>query len=253
MNIFITGISRGLGKELAVHYTELGHKVFGFSRSLPEHPEDAAKKLYDTGNFEYYAGSVNIDADIDAAIGKAVKFMGSIDVLINNAAYKNFKMPDEITAEEYKESVQTNLTAPVLICSRVIPLMLKNGGGKIINLSSNAGMVSYAGGTAYCPPKAGLINYSQSLAKFLKDKNISVNVISPPTFSTDDYRRTSPGIDHKKLLQSEKVIKIIDYIIFGRKFITGKNFPVFRLKTWLKYYYFRQFELLEYLFQFRLK
>ena len=131
--------------------------------------------------------------------------------------------------------------------------MIKNGKGKIINLSSNAGMVSYAGGTAYCPPKAGLINYSQSLAKFLKNKNISVNVISPPTFSTDDYRRTSPDINHGRLLQSEKVIKIIDHIILSEKLITGKNYPVFRLKTWLKYYYYRQFELLEYLFQFRLK
>jgi len=253
MNIFITGISRGLGKELAVHYSELGHKVFGFSRSLPEHPKGIAKKLYDSGNFGYYAGSVNSDADIDAAVEEAIKFMGNIDALINNAAYKNFKMPDEITVEEYKESILTNLTAPILISRKIIPHFLKNGKGRIINISSNAGMVSYEGGTAYCPPKAGLINYSQSIAKFLKNNNISVNVISPPTFSTDDYRRTSPDINHSKLLQSEKIIKIIDYLIFSRKFITGKNFPLFRLKTWLKYYYYRQFELLEYLFQFRLK
>ncbi|MCE1165363.1 MAG: SDR family oxidoreductase [Bacteroidetes bacterium] len=253
MNIFITGVSRGLGKELAVHYTELGHKVFGFSRSLPEHPDGIAEILFASGNFGHYAGSVNNDADIYAAVGEAVKFMGSIDALINNAAYKNFKMPDEITAEEYKESVQTNLTAPILICNKIIPLLIKNGGGKIINLSSNAGMVSYAGGTAYCPPKAGLINYSRCLAKFLKDKNISVNAISPPTFSTGDYRRTNPEINHGRLLQSEKIIRLTDYLLFGKKFITGKNFPVFRFKTWLKYYYYKQFELFEYLFQSRLK
>jgi 3-oxoacyl-[acyl-carrier protein] reductase len=253
MNIFITGISRGLGKELAAHYTGPGHKVFGFSRSAPDNQKGGIKKLIDSENFKYYTGSINNDSDINTAVEEAIKFMGSIDVLINNAAYKLFKLPDEITSEEYRESIETNLTSQIILCNKVIPHFIKNGGGKIINMSSNAGMVSYEGGTAYCSSKAGLIAYSLSLAKYLKDKNISVNVISPPTFSTGDYRTTRPEINHNKLLQSEKVIKVIDYLIFSKKFITGKNFPMFKLKTLIKYSVSKQLEFLDYLFQFRLK
>ncbi|MDD5362400.1 MAG: SDR family NAD(P)-dependent oxidoreductase [Ignavibacteria bacterium] len=253
MNIFITGISRGLGKELALHYTGLGHKVFGFSRSALDNQKNENKKLIDSKNFKYYTGSINIDSDASAAIEEAIKFMGSIDVLINNAAYKLFKLPDEITAEEYRESIDTNLTSQIILCNKVIPHLIKNGGGKIINMSSNAGMVSYEGGTSYCTSKAGFISYSLSLAKYLKDKKISVNVISPPTFSTGDYRTTRPEINHTKLLQSEKVIKLIDYIVFSKKFITGKNFPMFKLKTLIKYSVLKQIEFLDYLFQFRLK
>jgi hypothetical protein len=87
----------------------------------------------------------------------------------------------------------------------------------------------------------------------LKDKNISVNVISPPTFSTEDYRIGYPEINHKKLLQSEKVIKMMDYIVFNKKFITGKNFPMFRFKTYVKFVLIKHLEFLGYLFQFRLK
>jgi NAD(P)-dependent dehydrogenase (short-subunit alcohol dehydrogenase family) len=248
MNIFITGISRGLGKELVLHFLTKGDKVYGISRSKPDYLESSM-----ANNFKYFAGSVNNDEDTGNAIEDAIKFMGKIDVLINNAAIKIFKMPEEITDLEYSESIQTNLTSQILICRKIIPHFLKNKSGKIINISSNAGMTSYEEGTAYCSSKAGLITYSQSLAKYLKNKNISVNTVSPPTFTTEDYRKNYPDINHNKLLSSEKVIKVIDYIIFSKKFITGKNFPLFKFKTFLKYLVLRNLEILGYFFQFRLK
>jgi len=253
MNIFITGVSRGLGKELAVHYAETGHRVFGFSRSALDDKDGEIKKLKESSGFAYYNGSINKTSDVKAAVDEALKFFGGIDVLINNAAYKLFKPPDEITEDEYRESIETNLTSQILVCAAVMPHMLGAKGGKIINLSSNAGMTHYGTGTAYCSSKAGLIAYSLSLADYLKDKNISVNVISPPTLSTGDYRKTSPGINHGKLVRSESVIKIIDHIIFNRKFITGKNFPVFKLKTLIKYAFLKHLEFIDYFFQLRLK
>jgi NAD(P)-dependent dehydrogenase (short-subunit alcohol dehydrogenase family) len=253
MNIFITGVSRGLGKELAIHYTETGHRVFGFSRSILDDNDIEIKKLKESAEFSYHKGSINESSEVKAAVDEAFKFMGSIDVLINNAAYKIFKPPIEITEEEYDESIRTNLTSQILVCAAVLPHLLKAKGGIIINLSSNAGMTHYGEGTAYCSSKAGLIAYSLSLADYLKDKNVSVNVISPPTFSTGDYRKTSPDINHEKLVRSESVIKIIDYIIFNKKFITGKNFPVFKLKTLIKYAFLKHVEFVDYFFQLRLK
>jgi len=250
MNFFITGVSSGLGKELAQHYVELGHKVFGISRSKQESKCDA---LLNSNNFRYYSGSVNDESDVKKAIEDALIFMGRIDVLINNAAYKNFKLPDEMSDDEYKESIHTNLVSPILICQKIIPIFLKQKNGCIVNMSSNAGMTSYKEGTAYCSSKAGLIAYSLSLAKYLKDKNISVNAISPPTFTTDDYKMSFPKIDHNKLLKSGQVIKVMDYIVFNKKFITGKNFPLFKLKTSIKYILQKNLEFISYLLQFRLK
>lgn len=249
MKFFITGVSRGLGKELAVHFVKSGHLVFGLSNSKLSCENESEKYLLQSDKFRYCEGSVNLVSDVEVAIENAIEFMGRIDVLINNAAFKLFKLPDKISDDEYRESIETNLLAPILICQKIIPEFIKNKTGFIINIASNAGMTYYNEGTAYCSSKAGLISYSLSLSEYLKDKNISVNVISPPTFSTEDYRRDYPDINHKKLLQSEKVISAIDYIVFNKKFITGKNYPMFRFKTFVKYVFYRNIEFLNYLFQ----
>jgi NAD(P)-dependent dehydrogenase (short-subunit alcohol dehydrogenase family) len=253
MNFFITGVSHGFGKELALHFVKLGHCVFGITKSNPNGKDEIIRILLDSKNFKYLKGSINSKDDLNNATDEAIKFMGKIDVLINNAAYKNFNLPNNISDEEYKESVDTNLISPILICQKLIPLFIKQKSGYIINMSSNAGMTSYKEGTAYCSTKAGLIAYSLSLAKYLKDKNISVNVISPPTFTTQDYRIGYPDVNHNKLLKSERVMKIMDYIIFNKKFITGKNFPMFKFKTFAKYVVIKNMEYIDYFLQFRLK
>lgn len=253
MNIFITGVSGGFGKELAAHYIKLGHKVFGISRSDLNNDSEIEKMLAASGNFTLYKGSVNSENDINSAIEEAKRKMEKIDVLINNAAYKVFKLPEEMTGDDYKQSVQTNLLSPILICQKMIPYFIKQKCGHIINISSNAGMISYPEGTAYCSSKAGLISYSLSLAKYLNDKNVSVNVVSPPTFTTEDYRKNYPEINHDRLLKSGQVIKVIDYIIFNKKFITGRNIPMFSFKSYVKYVIMKNLEFIGYLFQFRLK
>lgn len=247
MNFFITGVSKGFGKELALHFLKEGHKVYGISRSMP------GDELIAYEDFYYYIGSVNEITDIEVSVNDAVKKMGKVDVLINNAAYKVFKNPTDMTDGDYIESVNTNLIAPIMLCSRFIPVFLKQKYGYIINISSNAGMTSYEEGTAYCSSKAGLISYTMSLAKFLKDKKISVNAVSPPTFTTSDYIKENPDASKKKLLSSGRVIKVIEHIIFNKKFITGKNYPLFRFKTLIKYYILKNIEILGYLFQFRIR
>lgn len=253
MNIFITGVSSGLGKELSAHYIKLGHNVFGLSLTDLKNESDIEKLLNSSDNFYFYRGSVNNDEDVKSAFENAQMKMNNIDVLINNAGFKVFKLPDEMTEEDYKEVIRTNLLSPILICRKFVQYFLEQKHGHIINIASNAGMISYPEGTAYCSSKAGLIAYSLSLAKYLKDKNVAVNVISPPTFSTEDYRKYYPDVNHKKLLKSEQVIKVIDYLIFNKKFITGKNFPMFRFKSFVKFVFLKRLEFLDYLFQFRLK
>lgn len=249
MNFFITGVSHGLGKELTNHYLQLGHKVFGLSSSNIKNDDEISGDILKSENFKFFNGSVNNETEIFNAIKSAFEFMGSIDVLINNAGYKIFKLPDEITDEEYRDAVNTNLLSPILICKKIVPEFIKQKSGHIINMASNAGMISYKLGSAYCSSKAGLISYTLSLADYLMYKNVTANVISPPTFSTVDYRREFPELNHDKLIRSEKVIKLIDYIIFNKKFITGKNFPMFRLKTFVKFVVKRNLEFLNYLFQ----
>jgi 3-oxoacyl-[acyl-carrier protein] reductase len=253
MNIFITGVSRGFGKELAAHYIKLGNNVFGMSRSDLNKDNEADKMLFTSDNFYFHKGSVNNEIDVSNAIEEAKRKMKNIDVLINNAAFKVFKLPGDMTDDDYKKSIQTNLLSPVLICQKFVPYFINQKSGSIINISSNAGMISYPEGTAYCSSKAGLISYSLSLAKYLKDKNVSVNVVSPPTFTTGDYRKNYPEINHGRLLKSEKVIKVMDYLLLNKKFITGRNIPMFSFKSYVKFVILKQIEFIGYLFQFRLK
>jgi len=253
MNIFITGVSRGFGKELAAHYIKTKNSVFGMSRSDLNKDGEIEKMLIDSDNFYFFKGSVNNENDVNNAIEEAKRKMNKIDVLINNAAYKVFKLPGEMTEDDYKQSIQTNLLSPILICQKFTAYFISQKCGHIINISSNAGMISYPEGTAYCSSKAGLISYSLSLAKYLKNKNVSVNVVSPPTFATEDYRKNYPEINHSKLLRSEQVIKAVDYLILNKKFITGRNIPMFSFKSYIKFVIMKQIEFIGYLFQFRLK
>ncbi len=232
MNIFITGAANGLGRELALHYLESGCRVYGVS--IEDYSEEVFAK-YAGKTFFFSKLSIGDFAAVAKSVEDCINKFGSIDVLINNAGLKFHRSPDSIKIDDYANVLNTNLLAQINIINLVIPSMIKNKSGTIINIASRAAVeFSYVDGIAYGPSKAGFYSYSQLLAKYLESRKVSVHVLCPPTFSTDDYKILHPELNHNKFLSSKVVIKAIDDLVYAKSFITNKVIYFYSIKSWVR-------------------
>lgn len=180
-NILITGGSRGIGEAMVHSFTEQGYRVaFTYKSSA-----DAARKLSDkTGALAIMADSAS-EEQIAAAVAEAAKFLGGIDVLINNAGISSYSLLQDLSLAEWNECMAVNLTSAFLYSREVIPYMLKNHMGRIINISSMWGLVGASCEVHYSAAKAGLIGFTKALAKELGPSGITVNAIAPGVIDTD--------------------------------------------------------------------
>ena len=170
MNILITGASRGIGAATFALLQSTGHNVAGHSTRGDERliagdlaDPAAPRKLW--------------DAALD-------RLGGRIDVLVNNAGIRYVKPFLELTEDEWRKTLDVNLTGQFLCCRAVAPHMLKAGRGKIINLSSVAGQFGRPQRLAYCASKGGAIAFTKALAVELAGKNICVNALAPALIDT---------------------------------------------------------------------
>ena len=180
-NILITGGSRGIGEEMVRSFADRGYRVaFTYKSSA-----DAARKLSDkTGALAIMADSAS-EEQIVAAVAEAAKILGGIDILINNAGISSYSLLQDLSLAEWNECMAVNLTSAFLYSREVIPHMLKNHMGRIINISSMWGLVGASCEVHYSAAKAGLIGFTKALAKELGPSGITVNAIAPGVIDTD--------------------------------------------------------------------
>lgn len=182
----VTGASRGIGREIAKTLAKEGiNVVANYNKS-----EGKAIKLQE----ELKKRNINIDifkADVSKRIeGKAlveytIKKYGKVDILINNAGISEYKMFTDETDEDWERVINTNLYSAFVMCQEVIPNMVHNKNGCIINISSIWGMVSASFEVLYSVSKAGIDGLTKGLAKELGPSNIRVNSIAPGAIDTD--------------------------------------------------------------------
>jgi NAD(P)-dependent dehydrogenase (short-subunit alcohol dehydrogenase family) len=181
----VTGAGRNLGRAIALALAEAGADVALTARSLPE-AEKAAGEIRGMGR---KASAVMMDvtdlAQIERVVKNIVSEFGRIDILVNNAATRSHKPLLEISEAEWRDVIDTNLTGAFLCCKAVGPYMVRQGGGRIINISSRAGVRGRANVTAYCASKGGLNQLTQALALEWAPYNILVNAVAPGIINTD--------------------------------------------------------------------
>lgn len=238
--IFLTGAAKGLGREMAIHFLNKNCKVFGISRE----PLDSADAILNNNpNFLFRELDINNSTERADAVNAAISAFGKIDVLINNAAIKLFNEPENISALEYKECIDTNLTALILLTQDVLPHMRSQRSGRVINFASRAALDFSSNSTAYSASKAGVVAYSISLAKAVQKNGIAVNVLCPPTITHTAYRKARPEQNHAKFLPIERLIAQVDKLVFTDRFITGRYFPFYSLKGFLRALVLKNLEL----------
>ncbi len=178
---FITGAGRGMGLEIAKAALAAGYKVVATGRNT----DKVAKALGVAENLLITKLDVTKPADAEASVKAAVDKFGTIDVLVNNAANFYAGFFEELPPEQIEQQLSTSLLGPMHVTRAVLPIMRKQHSGKIISISSSAGLVGFEFCTAYAASKFGLEGWMQSLQAEVAPFGIHTTLVNPGFFRTE--------------------------------------------------------------------
>lgn len=184
----VTGAGRGLGQRIALRLVSEGARVMALGRTAAKLEATAQKAaaIAGDGGLVIHACDLGVAEQVDGAFREAERLFGSLNILINNAAIYDFFKVVEATPERIRASVDANLYGPLLCVRAAVPLMIKAGGGDIVNVTSEAVRNPFAFLTVYAATKAGLENASQGLKMELRADNIRVTALRLGSMADDD-------------------------------------------------------------------
>ena len=228
--VLVTGASRGIGLEAAKHFSKEGYKVIGSSRgdfNLGELIGDES------------AISVQLDLMSKESIKNLFADLKSEDllpsVLVNNAGITKDQLFLRMKDEDWNDVIETNLNGLFRVTKAFIKPMVKNKFGRVINISSVAGLMGNSGQVNYSSSKSAMVGFSRSLAKELGSRNITSNVVAPgfietdmTTFLNDDEKvEVSKNIPMKRFGTVQDVAKCIVFLASDEaNYITGQTISV---------------------------
>ncbi|HUQ83555.1 MAG TPA: SDR family NAD(P)-dependent oxidoreductase [Gemmatimonadaceae bacterium] len=232
--VIVTGASRGLGRAAAQRFHERGACVAVNARDA-ERAESTARSLGDRALA--IPGDLTADGVAEQIVARTVDAFGRVDVLVNNAAVAHPTRFLAIPPHEWRETLETNLTAPFLLMQAVAPIMKTQQYGRIVNISSTAGrMVSTLAGAHYTASKAGLLGLTRAAAKELGPFGITVNAVCPGMIDTELTRENATPERLAELAARYPVRRlgtareVADVICFAASeaagYITGATFDI---------------------------
>lgn len=180
---FITGTSKGFGRVWAEAALERGDKVAATARDVDSVAELAER--YGEENALPLALDVTDKPAVDAAIQRAHEHFGRLDVIVNNAGYGLFGAVEEVSEEEARAQIETNLFGALWVTQAALPILREQGSGHVIQVSSIGGVSAFPGVGLYHASKWGLEGFSQAMAREVADLGIKVTLVEPGGFSTD--------------------------------------------------------------------
>ena len=216
----VTGASRGIGHASSIALAKEGATIVGVARKK----EDLAKLEKDVagvgGKCKTFTCDVTKYADVAAAVKGAVDAFGRIDILVNNAGIGGYRPFLDWTEADYDKIMDTNAKSTWMFCKEVVPHMLKQGGGNIVNLSSVAGLQGYPSEGIYCMSKFAQVALSQSLDREFYQKGIKVSLVCPGGVETHfaiGDGRTYDGANMKGFSTAEDVAEAVVLAVIPRE------------------------------------
>jgi 3-oxoacyl-[acyl-carrier protein] reductase len=221
---FVTGASRGIGRAIALTLCRAGFDIVAASTAI-ETNESIAEEFRACGG---EAMMLNMDVSspesIKAAFAKALAAKTRIDVLVNNAGVTRDGLAVRMKPADWDLVLKTNLQGAFLCTQQVLPGMMRNRWGRIINISSVVGQAGAAGQVNYAASKAGLIGLTKALAQEMASRNITVNAVAPGYIATD-MTKVLPDNVKEKILASVPLARMgtPEDIAGAVKFLAGDD------------------------------
>jgi 3-oxoacyl-[acyl-carrier protein] reductase len=181
---FVTGASQGIGRTCALRLAKEGASVAAAARNQEKLKQLVGEISSAGGQSASFAVDVADEEQIKSAVKTAVAQFGKIDILVNNAGITRDQLVMRMKRSDWDVVVQTNLTSAYLCIQQVIPSMLKQRWGRIINVTSVFGQMGQAGQANYAASKAGLIGLTMAIAREVGSRNITCNAVAPGFIET---------------------------------------------------------------------
>ena len=203
---FITGTSRGFGREWASAALARGDRVVGTARD-PRALDDLAREHPDT--LLALALDVTDRAAVFEVVERANAHFGELDIVVNNAGYGQFGMIEELSEREMRDQIETNLLGALWVTQAALPFLRSRANGHIVQVSSIGGIIAFPGIGAYHASKWALEGFSQALAQEVRDFGIHVTLVEPGGFATDwggaSARRAAPHEAYRALHEARDI------------------------------------------------
>jgi 3-oxoacyl-[acyl-carrier protein] reductase len=181
----VTGASRGIGRAVAIRLASCGASVAGVARTREGLEETLRAIRASGGTAESYAANVADSADVNRVVEEIEAKFGKIHVLVNNAGVTRDGLMLRMEDGAWQEVIDTNLKGTFLFSRAVGAIMMRARYGRIINISSVAGLMGNPGQANYSASKAGIIGFTQTVARELASRGITVNAVAPGFITTD--------------------------------------------------------------------
>ena len=222
----ITGASRGIGRAIAEELASLGYDLYLTCHKNSELLAGLSQKLWEQyrTNCQCYTFPISNEEEVSKMFAE----IPYLDILVNNAGISYIGLLTDMTYNEWKTVIDTNLNACFLTCRCAVPEMLRRRRGKIINISSVWGAVGASTEVAYSASKGGINAFTRALAKELGPSNIQVNAIACGVIETDmnkcfdetEIEILRQEIPADRLGQPQEVAKLVGLLCNGRRIVS---------------------------------
>jgi len=199
----ITGAGRGIGRATAVRLAADGARIAINYKGNTTAAEETKRAVEAAGSqAALIQGDVSVDAEAERVVKDALAFGGGkLDILVNNAGITRDNLLLRMSAEDWDAVLDLNLRAAFLVTKAAMRPMMKQRGGRIVNVSSIAGVMGNAGQANYSAAKAGLIAFTKTVAREMASRNITANAVAPGFVPTDLTSIVPKGVQDAMLAQ----------------------------------------------------
>lgn len=232
----VTGASRGIGRAIAVQLARCGASVAGVARTKEGLDATLAAIRAEGGTAEAFAADVSVSADVTRVVeGVEAAFGGKVHVLVNNAGITKDGLFLRMEDDAWDSVIATNLRGTFLFSRAVAALMIRQRYGRIVNITSVSALMGNPGQANYSASKAGVIGFTQTIAREIASRNVTVNAVAPGFITTDmtdvlpDKVRAEvkERIPVRRLGTPEDVADVVTYLTSpSAGFVTGQVIAV---------------------------